>query len=238
MRRTIIWRSLRWRVLVAALLVLPLAMLLAGAYRNTVATMPDYVEYLDGAWFELPGANAIFLLATVIISSGRTLFRPRNDLAYLLALPVSRRRWFGAHAAMSIAALATLIILMNLVFVIGALRADHTAPLGALAIRSALTFAAALPWVGVTLGALGLLRRPVLALVLILGLVILLPTGRFRFELPVRPVTTMLPWWDPWAFADPRAWQGRLPLASLFTAVALGVGGALIARYRLQHYEP
>jgi hypothetical protein len=139
---------------------------------------------------------------------------------------------------MSVAAVATLIILVNLVFVIGALRAAHAPPLGALAIRSVLTFAGALPWVGVTLGALGLLRRPVLALVLILGLVILLPTGRFRFELPVRPVAAMLPRWDPWAFADPRAWQGRLPLASLLTALALGAGGALVARYRLGRFEP
>jgi hypothetical protein len=48
----------------------------------------------------------------------------------------------------------------------------------------------------------------------------------------------MLPAWDPWALADPRAWQGAVPVASLLSAVALAVGGTMLALWVLERREP
>jgi hypothetical protein len=97
---------------------------------------------------------------------------------------------------------------------------------------------AAGPWAGVTLGALTLVRHPVLAATLVLGIVAVLPTTRFRLQLPVQPPPTMLARWDPWALADPRAWDGGPPFASLLAAAALGVAGTMLALWCVDRLEP
>jgi hypothetical protein len=51
-------------------------------------------------------------------------------------------------------------------------------------------------------------------------------------------VPAPLPAWDPWALADPRAWETGVPLASLLAALALGGAGWILALRRLERFEP
>jgi hypothetical protein len=55
---------------------------------------------------------------------------------------------------------------------------------------------------------------------------------------PATAPTAILARWDAWAFADPRAWQDGVPVASLLVATALAVSGLLLAFDRLQRFEP
>jgi hypothetical protein len=48
----------------------------------------------------------------------------------------------------------------------------------------------------------------------------------------------MLPAWDPWALADPRAWDRGVPVASLLVALAMGTAGMVLALYRIERVEP
>jgi hypothetical protein len=241
MLRATIWRDLRWRLVAALLLVAPLAALVAWAFaahsRSAPASVPDYAQYLDIGWFYLPGPSAVFLLAAVIVSAG-SLLRPRDDLAYLFALPVSRRRFLLAHVLASVAALAALVLLSDLLLALGAWGAGVAVPYRHLLVRSVGVLAAASVWVGVTIGVLSVVRYPVLALTLVLGALTVLPANRFRLDLPASPSYSMLGAWDAWAFADPRAWDGVVPVGSLVMALVLGVGGSLLALRRLERFEP
>lgn len=244
MLRATIWRDLRWRALGAAVPVLAPAALLAASYaagqtQAAGVAPPGYGGYLDAAWFWLPGPSSVFLGVAVIVSAAGSLLRPRRDVAYLLALPVSRTRWLLAHAGMSLAALAGLIVLANLVFAAGALKAGAPLPVLPLLARSAAVFVAAGPWVAVTLGVLTLVRFPLLAALLVLFVTGAVSPGRCQLDLPVdTPPPPMLPPWDPWALADPRAWTQGVPVESLLSAAALAVAGLLLALHRLRHYEP
>jgi hypothetical protein len=242
MLRKTIWRDLRWRLLAAALLVAPLAALVSWSYaaraRAGDAVQANYVAYLDDAWFNLPGPSAVFLLLAVIIGAGSGLARPREQVAYLLALPLSRRRLLFTYLAASLAALAALILLVDLVLAAGAWSAGVSLPPLSLLVRSARVFAAAGAWLCMTIGILSVVRYPALALTLVLGAVVLLPSNRFRLELPATPSTSMLARWDTWAFADPRAWHGVIPLESLIAAGILAAGGVLLALYRMERFEP
>jgi hypothetical protein len=245
MLRATIWHDLRWRLLGALLLVASPAALVAWSYvlqppRSAAgASALSYLEYLDAAWFQLPGPSAAFLVAAVLVGAGGVLLRPRTDLTYLLALPVSRRRWLLAHVGMSLAALAALVLVVGLVLAAGAWRAGVPLASGPLLARSLAVLGAAGAWVGVTVGVLALVRSPVLAMVLVLGTVAALPTTRFRLDLPVRqPPPPMLPPWDPWALADPRAWHDGLPFASLLVAAAFGIAGTMLALYLVERFEP
>ncbi|HEU4559771.1 MAG TPA: hypothetical protein VFS20_18095 [Longimicrobium sp.] len=237
-----IWRDLRWRILGAAILVLVPAALVTVSY---VAAPPaergalSYAEFLDTAWFWLPGPSSIYLVVAVIVSAAGTLLRPRRDVAYLLALPVSRARWLLAHAGMSLAALAGLIVLADLVFIAGALKAGAPLPIFPLLARSLAVFVAAAPWVGVTLAVLTLVRFPLIAAVLVLFITGALSPNRCKLDLPVdTPPPPMLPAWDPWALADPRAWSHAVPAESLLSAGAFALAGLLVALFRLRRYEP
>ena len=245
MLRATIWRDLRWRLLAALLLVAPLAALIAWSYAINVRSgtdvmraYPMYLAYLDAAWFRLPGPSSAFLLVAVIVSAGSGPLRPRDDLAYLLSLPISRRRLLLDHVLASVVAVTALVLVAHLILAVGAWSTGAPLALGALLGRSLAVTLAASAWVGVTVGVLMLVRYPVLAMTVVLGAVIILPGGRFRLEIPPRPTTEMLVAWDPWAFADPRAWQGAVPVASLLTAAVLGVGGTLLALWRLERLEP
>ena len=237
-----IWRDLRWRLLAALALVAPLAMLVAWSYtlkeEPPYVRAPTYLGFLDQVWFQLPGGSAVFLLLAVIVSAGGGLLRPRNDLAYLLTLPVTRRRWLFAHIGASLAALAALVLLVAVVLLAGAWRAGMPLPLGPLLARSFGVFVAAGVWVTVMAAVLTLVRHPALAIVAVLGVVVAMPTGRFRLELPARATTALLPAWDPWTLADPRAWSDGVPFASMLTACALGAAATLLALYRLERFEP
>ncbi|HYH78862.1 MAG TPA: hypothetical protein VEX86_03675 [Longimicrobium sp.] len=242
MLRATIWRDLRWRVLAAALPVLGLAALVAASYASQPPRQGrafGYGEFLDATWFWLPGPSTAFLVSAVVIAAGGSLLRPHADLAYLLALPVSRGRWLLAHAAMSLAALAGLVLVAHAVLAAGALWAGAPLAILPLLARSLAVLLAASAWVGVTLGVLALVRVPVLAGTLVLlGAAYLMP-DRFELDLPVRlPPPPMLSPWDPWAVADPRAWEHGAPLGSLAVTVALGLAGMLLAHYRIRRFEP
>lgn len=238
-----IWRDLRWRILGAAIPVLVPAALVTVSY---VAGPPadggaarSYAEFLDTTWFWLPGPSSTFLAVAVIVSAAGSLLRPRRDVAFLLALPVSRTRWLLAHAGLSLAALAGLIVLADLVFAAGALKAGAPLPILPLLARSLAVFIAAAPWVAVTLGVLTLVRFPLIAVVLVLFVTGAVTPGRCKLDLPVTlPPPPMLPRWDPWALADPRAWSHGVPIESLLSAAALALAGLLLALYRLRRYEP
>jgi hypothetical protein len=181
----------------------------------------------------------VFLLAAVIVSAAGTLLRPRGDVAYLLALPVSRGRWLLAHAAMSLAALAGLVVLADGVLAAGALYGGVGVPLLPLLARSLAVWVAAGAWMCVTLGVVALVRHPVLAAALVLAGAALPAPDRFKLDLPVDyPPAPPLPPWDPWALADPRAWMHGVPLTSLLVAAALAGAGMLLAHYRLGRWEP
>lgn len=245
MLRATIWRDLQWRLLVALLLVASPAALVARSYtlapQRSIASTTGltYVEYLDAAWFWLPGASAVFLPAAVLISAAGVLLRPRTDLRFLLALPLSRRRWLLTNVMASLAALGALVLVVGIILASGAWYAGVPLGIGPLLGRSLAVLVAAGAWVGVTVGVLALVRHPALAAALVLGAVVVLPITRFRLDLPVRPPPPPpLPWWDPWALADPRAWHGSLPLASLLVTIAVGVAGLLIATYQVERFEP
>jgi hypothetical protein len=241
MIRSIVWRDLRWRLLAALLLVAPLAWLVAWSYVALARSSPisgSYIEFLDAAWFRLPGPSAVFLLAAVVVSAGGALLRPRDDVAYLLALPISRRRLLLAHVGASLAALAALVLVVALVLASAAWGARVPLEVGPLLARSLAVFLAASVWVGVMTAVVTLVRHPVLALTIVIGSLVILPSNRFRLEIPPIAPSSMLPSWDPWAFTDPRAWQGARPLLSLLTAFALGVAAMVLASYRMDRYEP
>jgi hypothetical protein len=172
------------------------------------------------------------------VTAGSGPLRPRDDLAYLLALPISRRRLLAAHVVASLAALAVVVLVVDLILATGAWSAGRPLALGGLLVRSLAVFAAASPWVCVTAGALMLLRYPVLAMIVVLGTVMVLPGNRFRLDIPATPAPERLAAWDPWALADPRAWHGTVPIASLLSALALGAAGTLLALWMLERLEP
>ena len=244
-----IWRDLRWRLIVPALLLAACVTLtqlsfeghlhvtVAGAVPASASVARGYIHYLDIAWFQLPGASALFLVIAVLIAAGGRLTRPSSDLAYLFALPISRRRWVMSHIGASVAAVATLLLLLDVLLVIDALRSAQEIALGALLVRSAGVLAAASVWVCIGVAALALTRYAVLAMVLVFGALALLPGGRFRLELPAKESARMLSTWDPWAFADPRAWRGTVPVESLLVAIGLGLGATMLAIWLVERRE-
>ncbi len=242
MLRSIIWRDLRWRLLAAALIVAPLAALVSWSYaaraRVGDPVQSSYLAYLDDAWFHLPGGSAVFLLLAVVLGAGGGLLRPREQVAYLLALPVSRRRLLYTYLLAVLGALAALTALVDVVLAAGAWDAGVPLPARPLLGRSALVFAAAAVWVCITVGVLSVVRYAALALVLVLGTVAALPSDRFRLEIPAAASTAMLAPLDAWAFADPRAWQGTTPVASLVVAALLVAGSLLLALRRVTRFEP
>ena len=244
-----IWRDLRWRLLAASLLVVPPAGLVAWSYllqarrisaNGVAASSGPYLEYLDAAWFLLPGPSAAFLPAAVLIGTGGALLRSRTDLAFLLGgLPVSRDRWLLTHLLVSQTALGALVLVVLAVLAACAWRAGVPLPLGAILLRSAAVFGAASAWVGVAVGVLAATRSSILAATLVMGAAVVLPASRFRLDLPVRAQQPpMLPSWDPWTLADPRAWQSAMPTPSLLVAAALGLAGVLFAYQRVKRFEP
>jgi hypothetical protein len=236
-----IWHSLRWRLLAALLLVALPAFLVAwsfGSDKNDAVHFASYTRYVEAAWFELPGPSAVFLLVALIVSASGRLMKPGGELAYTLALPISRRRWLLAHAGAFVVAVAIVQLFVCMILALGARHSAQPLELVPILVRSLAVIAAASVWIGVTLGALGLVRYPVLAATLVLGALQLQPHGRFQLQLPVTHSMGMLSAWDPWAFADPRAWQTGVPVASLLVALSLGLGGLALGLWRLERLEP
>jgi hypothetical protein len=64
-----------------------------------------------------------------------------------------------------------------------------------------------------------------------------LPGGRFQLEIPVKAASRTLSIWDPWMFADPRSWQGGVPLVSLAMTIALGAVGIGLALFRIERLD-
>src|SRR5215204_2016205 len=126
MLRATIWRDLRWRLLAALLLVAPPAVLVAFAgvqgprsASGVAVPVSDFLQFLDVSWFHLPGGSAVLLPAAVLLGAAGTLVRPRDDVAYLFALPLPRWRWLLAHAAAAVLALAALVLLVGIAFAVG-----------------------------------------------------------------------------------------------------------------------
>ncbi len=242
MLRNTIWRDLRWRLLAAMILMLPLPALLAWSYaaraRAGAAVQPDYLTYLDVGWFHLPGPSAAFLLVAVILGAGSTVMRPRDQVAYLLALPITRRRLLLTHVAASLAALAGMILLSDVILAAGAWSAGVPFPATWVFLRSLGVLAAAVPWVCVAIAAVSAVRYSLLAMVLVLGAVAALPSNRFRLDIPPTSSTSALARWDAWAFADPRAWHGAVPIESMLVAACLTAFGLLFAMHRVERFEP
>jgi hypothetical protein len=242
MLRAAIWRDLRWRLLAATFLAAPLALLVAWSYagraRAGEVVQRNYVAYLDAAWFHLPGPSSAFLLLAVILGAGGGLIRPRAQVAYLLTLPTSRRRMLVSYLVAVLAALAACVLVIDLILAAGAWSANVPLPLAPMIVRSVLVFLAAAVWACVTIGVLTVVRHAVLALASVLGAVMLLPANRFRLEVPPTGSRARLAAWDAWAFADPRAWQGGIPVESLLVAIVLAAGGVMLALRRLERFEP
>lgn len=245
MLRATIWRDLRWRLLAALLLVAPPAAVIAfagaqGPRNASGVNVPvsDWVRFLDTSWFQLPGGSAVLLPAAVLLAAAGTLVRPRDDVAYLFALPLPRRRWLLAHAAAAVLAIATLVLLVGVAFAVGAARAGAALPPVALAARSLGVLLAASAWVGPTLLVATFLRRALPTIVIALAALAYAPGDRFTLDIPARESAVMLAAWDPWAFADPRAWHAGVPVLSMLTAAVLGVGGLLLAAWRMERLEP
>ena len=194
----------------------------------------DYVHHLDLAWFNLPGASAVFLLAALIIGSPGTLLRPSRDVAYVMTLPVSRGRWVMSHIAASVAALTLLVVGCDVAFVVAGLTLDSIVRVGPLIVRSLLLLAAAAAWIPLMVSLTALVRRPIVAVPVAFVLLSFTRTNRFRLDIPAEPHTAMLAGLDPWAFADPRAWNGTIPVASVATAVAVALTGILVALFLIR----
>lgn len=234
MLRTTIWRDLRWRLLAAALLVaMPVALLVFGVPKGT----RDFLHHLDANWFQLPGASAVLLPAALLLGAAGSLVRPRRDVAYLLSLPVSRRRWLALHVEGTLAALVLIVVSIDVAFIAGAWRAGATLPAGTLLLRSLGPLLAAAAWVPPMLALTALVRRSVVAIPAAFVLLSVMRTGRFKLDLPSKPSLGLLPAWDPWAFSDPRAWRGTVPTASMLSAAALALGGTLVALWLLDRFE-
>jgi hypothetical protein len=241
--RSIVWRELRWRMLAALALVLPHAGLIAVSaltpeHRRAAGVGDDFGAFFDVAWFRAPGPGAILLVAAVILAAGGSLIRPRGDVAYLLALPLSRRRWLLEHLATPLAGVGGVLVAVDLVFAAAALRGGASVPVAGLLLRSLLMLAACAPWIALTVGAVALLRHALPAAVLVLSAAAFLPGDRYRLEVPPVVAAAGIAPWDPWFLADPRAWSGGLPARSVATAVLLALGGCAIGLNRIERYEP
>ena len=242
MLRATIWRDLRWRALAGLMLVaLPTAMVAASyamrASADGLVAESSYLAYLDASWFRSPGPSAVFVIAAIIVSASRSLLGPRNDLAYILALPISRNRWLLSHMAASVAVLASLIVVAHCILVLGAVYGNIAVDIGSLALRMLAIFVAALAWIGVTSGILSIVRTPVIAVLLTLTLSVAVPGRRFQFQLPAQMSPVDLPYWDPWVFVDPRMWIEGVPVASISMSAVLIAAGTMIALIRINRMD-
>lgn len=241
MIRAILWRSLRWRLLGAALLVVPLALLVAVMYEfreQSGATISGYLPWLDAAWFDVPGGSAIFLLAAVIVSALRSLTLPSQDVAYMLSLPVSRTRWILLHAGAAAGALGLLVAVTALIFLVGAARSPDTMPVVALLTRAALVWLASLVWIGPTLALQVVVRRAWVATLAMIGLMMWAPGSPFRLEIPPTAATGAPAKWEPWLIADAGTWGAWAPMESFAVAAAIGIGGLVLAIVMFERFEP
>jgi len=235
MLKRIIWHDLRWRFLAAAILVGMTAGVIVLGLR--LPPRADYVHHLDLAWFNLPGASAVLLPAALIIGSPGTLVRPSRDVAYVMTLPVSRERWVISHIAASFAALALLVIACDILFVVAGWTLDSVLRVGSLTARSLLLLAAAGAWIPLMVALTALVRRPVIAVPLAFVLLSFTRGNRFRLDIPAEPHAAMLASLDPWAFADPRAWNGSIPVASIATATGMALTGILVALFLIRRRD-
>ena len=241
MLRAIIWRDLRWRLLASLLLVLPFALMTSWSHtvstRRASASGMQYVDHLDVAWFQVPGPNALFVVVAVILSVSGSLVGPRNDIAYVLSLPITRSRWLFAHIAASLTSLAAIVMIVGAVLAAGAWIVDTPANVGALLLRMLGTFLAGSVLVAATYGVLTVLRHPLLTAIAVLGMLAVMPGARFRFQNPADEAVMQIPMWDPWAFVDPRMWETGLPLMSMSVAIVTAVFATTVVMVRVNRAD-
>jgi len=199
---------------------------------------PGFTPFVDAAWFDSPGPTAVFIVAAVLVGASGALLRPRDELAFLLAQGVSRRRWLALNAAASLASLGGLVLFCSVVLAIGGWRAGIPPDLGQLLARSTAVFVAASTWVVITLAVTSLVRYSLLAIALLLGGLVFLPPSHFQLQLPARVPSAMPASWDAWALADPRMWRGGVPWLSVVAALALGAASYGFALWRVERSEP
>ena len=108
---------------------------------------------------------------------------------------------------------------------------------GAMLVRSLGVLVASAMWIAPGTALMMVARRPLVAIPVAFVLLSYLHGSRFNLDVPAKPSMAMLPVWDPWAFADPRAWTGGAPTASIAAAVSIGALGTLTALYLFQRFE-
>ena len=242
----LICRSLRWRLLLGLVLTATPTALIAASYAEQAGRAPTrwagadgFIGYLDAAWFRLPGASAVFLPVAVLLGSLGSLVRPRSEVVYVLAFGVARRRWLWAHAAAAVAGVAALVAATALIYALAGWRLRAPQAAGRLGARSLAVLLAAASWCLATTGTPAVVRHPAAAVAAVLTPAVALPPTRFTLDLPAGAAARVLPPWDPWALADPRAWQSAAPLAAACaSAAAIAVVGALLARRGYAGLEP
>ena len=231
----IIWHDLKWRLLAAAALVA----LTAGVVILGLRLSPgaDYLQHLDLAWFNLPGASSVFLPAAVIIGGSSSLMRPPRDVAYVMSLPVSRLRWVMMHVAASVAALAFMVLVCAVAFIVAASNLDTHLAIVPLFARSLLVLLAAAAWVPLMIALSAVVRRAIIAIPLAFVLLSFTEGNRFQLDIPAKASVKMLPPLDPWAFADPRAWHAGVPFPSIAIVVVMLVAGLAAAKYLVSNRD-
>jgi hypothetical protein len=243
------WRDLRGRIAAGLLLTVPLAAFVsfsfavqrsqpADAPAGVIALGRSYPAYIDTAWFHLPSPSFVIAFAAILITSGGVLARPRIELVYLLALPTTGRAWVLAHLAGSIAATALIAAVSAAVLLMGGWWQGTSYPVLRMLANSSAVVLAAVPWVTTSAAVLAFVRRPVLAIMLVLGLIVFLPGSWFGLMVPATPHSPVSTGWDPWLLADPRLWQGGPLLRALLISALISAVGVTATLLRFERIEP
>ncbi len=249
MLRAATWRDLRGRTAAGLLLAAPLATFVSASFAVQRSQPPDappevlalgrsYPAFIDTAWFHLPSPSSVIAFVAILITAGGILARPRSELRFLLALPLTRGAWVLAHLAGSIAATALITAVCAVILLVGGWWQGTSYPALRMLANSGAVLLAVVPWVTTTTAVLAFVRRPVLAIMLVLALVIILPGSWFGLIIPAAPRPNQATGWDAWALADPRLWEGGRPLHALLISAAIAAGGVTVALLRFQRIEP
>ena len=243
------WRDLRGRTAASLLLAGPSAAFVSSSFavqRNqgpdapaeVIALGRSYTAYVDTAWFHLPSPSFVIAFVAILITAGGILAHPRSEQRFLLALPITRRAWVLAHLVGSVAATASIAAVCATILLMGGWWQGMTYPASRMLANSSAVVLATVPWVTTTAAVLAFVRRPVLAVILVLAAILVLPGSWFGLMGPATPHPLISTAWDPWLLADPRLWQSGPPLRALLTSAAIAAAGATAALLRFQRIEP
>ena len=243
------WRDLRWRTAASLLLAGPSAAFISSSFavqRNQPPNAPpgvialgrSYPAYIDTAWFHLPSPSFVIAFVAILITAGGILAHPRSEQRFLLALPITRRAWVLAHLVGSVAATAFIAAVCATILLVGGWWQGTSYPASRMLANSSAVVLAAVPWVTTTAAVLAFVRRPVIAIMLVLAAILVLPGSWFGLIIPATPHAPISTTWDPWRLADPRLWQGGPPGHALLISAAIAAAGVTAALLRFERIEP